>query len=261
MLPVQGTYDVRLAVVCPMANQEKSAVSFVEQVLAQCAPVREVEMFVVLDNATHDNSVKVLRALEAREPRLHVVWAPENRCVVDAYMRGYREGLASGADWILEIDSGFSHDPADIPQFFEWMAKGCHCVFGSRFMTGGAVVRTSLSRRIVSRGGTLLTNFLLGTTMQDMTSGFEMFRRETLQMVLDKGVHSRAHFFQTEIKVHCRNLRFVEVPIRYSMASPSVSPGVLRDAFRELGRLVVRRISGDLQPATEPEQAIRAGRT
>ena len=139
--------------------------------------------------------------------------APENRCVVDAYIRGYREALASGAEWILEIDGGFSHDPGNIPQFFPYMAQNYDCVFGSRFTNGGSITSRSLGRRVVSWGGTLLTNALIGTKLTDMTSGFEMFRRDVLQNVLDRGIHSQAHFFQTEIKVHCRNLKIAEVPI------------------------------------------------
>src|SRR4051794_4919675 len=118
--PVPSTYDTHLAVACPMANEADSAVAFVKEVLDACEPVKKVTFFAVLDNATKDNTVELLREYAKSEPRLVVVWAPENRCVVDAYMRGYREALASGAEWILEIDGGFSHNPKDIPQYFPY---------------------------------------------------------------------------------------------------------------------------------------------
>ena len=41
-----------------------------------------------LDTVTTDNSLLLLREMERIEPRLRVVWAPENQCVVDAYVRG-----------------------------------------------------------------------------------------------------------------------------------------------------------------------------
>jgi dolichol-phosphate mannosyltransferase len=43
-------------------------------------------------------------------------------------VRGYKEAMARQADWILEIDAGFSHQPEDIPQFFDQMEKGYDCV-------------------------------------------------------------------------------------------------------------------------------------
>ena len=243
---VPSTYETHLAVACPMANEADTAVPFVKEVLEACEPVKKVTFFAVLDNATKDNTVELLREYGKSEPRLVVVWAPENRCVVDAYMRGYREALASGAEWILEIDGGFSHNPKDIPQFFPYMAKRYDCVFGSRFTKGGSITSSSVKRKVVSWGGTFLTNTLIGTRLTDMTSGFEMFRRDVLKKVLDRGIHSRAHFFQTEIKVHCRNLKIAEVPIHYQMASPRLSGGPVGEAFTQLWRLFKLRLAGQL---------------
>jgi dolichol-phosphate mannosyltransferase len=240
--------EIDLAVVCPMANEGQDAPRFVSAVLDRCVGFRTVIFFAILDRATTDNSLELLRQLERTESRLRVIWAPENRCVVDAYLRGYREALRSDADWILEIDAGFSHQPDDIPQFFQAMEEGYDCVFGSRFIQGGSISDTPLKRQVLSRGGTLLANVLLGTKLKDMTSGFELFSRNALQMVLDKGIQSRAHFFQTEIKTYCAHLRTREVPIRYKSASPRVSRSAVLDSVRQLGRLAKLRYRGELRP-------------
>jgi dolichol-phosphate mannosyltransferase len=166
--------------------------------------------------------------------------------VVDAYVRGYREALNSGCDWILEIDAGFSHQPPDIPQFFDKMLEGYDCVFGSRFCTGGTVSDSSTKREVISRGGTILANLLLGTKLKDMTSGFEMFTRAALLEVMMKGIRSRGPFFQTEIKAYCRNLRIAEVPIQYRAASHNVGNQALKDSFSNLWRLFRLRLQGQL---------------
>lgn len=229
-----------------MANEGVEGRRFVVEVLKNCPGFAEVRFFAVLDGATKDNSVELLRALEGSEPRLAVVWAPENRCIVDAYIRGYREALDWGADWILEIDAGFSHQPQDIHRFFAKMREGYDCVFGSRFMKGSHLTNVSIKRYFVSRGGTLLTNLLIGTRQTDMTSGFELFSRQALEMVLDRGIMSRAHFFQTEIKVHCRNLRIIEVPIHWGAPSPRLGTSAIKDSFRQLRRLYSLRREGRL---------------
>lgn len=236
---------VRLGVVCPMANERDSAERFVGEVLAACEPFAfaSVTFFAVLDRVSKDGTLDLLRAREATEPRLRVVWAPENRSVVDAYLRGYREALDAGCDWVLEIDAGYSHQPSDVPAFFEKMAEGHDCVFGTRFAHGGRITESSFKRRLISRGGTALTNLLLGTKLSDMTSGFELFSRAALQEVLEKGIHSRGHFFQTEIKAHCQPLRVAEVPIHYRAASDSVNNDVLKDALRNLWRLFRARLA------------------
>ena len=240
------TSSVNLGVVCPMANERESAERFVREVLAACQTFhfKSVTFFAVLDRVSRDGTVDLLRELEKSVSQLRVVWAPENRCVVDAYLRGYREALDAGCDWVLEIDAGYSHQPSDIPAFFEEMSEGRDCVFGTRFSRGGRISDSSLKRALISRGGTLLTNLLLGTKLSDMTSGFELFSRAALQQVLDRGINSRGHFFQTEIKAHCHGLRLAEVPIHYRAASDSVNGNVLKDAFVNLWRLFRARVGG-----------------
>jgi len=248
--------EIHLAVACPMANEGNEGVRFAAEVLKYCEPIGKTTFFAVLDRATKDNTRELLEEYSARDPRLQVIWAPENRCVVDAYLRGYAEALACGADWILEIDAGFSHQPNEIPRFFQPMLDGCDCAFGSRFMKGGMIQNSSPKRRIVSYGGTILTNLLIGTRLYDMTSGFEMFTRQTLERVLARGIHSRAHFFQTEIKIHCRDLKYVEVPITYQMASPGMSSGPVNEAFQQLWRLFKLRLTRRLDQPKSAQECI-----
>jgi len=238
--------DISLGIVCPMANERATAVEFVKSVLARCEGFGKVTFFAIMDNACKDGTTELLRNFQKEQPQLNVVWAPEDRCVVDAYIRGYREALEAGCDWILEIDAGFSHQPSDVPQFFDKMLEGYDCVFGSRFCMGGSMSESSLGRRIISRGGSTLANILLGTKLKDMTSGFEMFTRSALEMVLARGIKSRAHFFQTEIKVYCRKLKVAQVPISYRAPSVSVNKAVLKDALCNLFRLFRLRLSGSL---------------
>jgi dolichol-phosphate mannosyltransferase len=237
---------IKLGIVTPMANERDTAVDFVRAVLAQCGAFREVVFFAVLDNKCKDGTIELLRKYAEDEKRLNVVWSPENRCVVDAYVRGYREAMAAGCDWILEIDAGFSHKPEDMPKFFAKIGEGYDCIFGSRFCEGAKLTDMPLKRRIISKGGTVLTNLLIGTKLKDMTSGFEFFSRKAMARVLEKGIVSKAHFFQTEIKTHCRVFRCVEVPIHYSAPSNSVNNKVLKDAFSSLFRLFKERLAGKL---------------
>lgn len=240
--------DIKLGIVCPMANEEMSAVPFVNAVLEQCLSrgFKSINFFVVLDRVSRDKTRGLLDELARERPELQVVWSPENRSVVDAYVRGYREAFNAGCDWILEIDAGFSHQPSDIPQFFDKMVEGYDCVFGSRFCAGGTVSDSSTKREFISRGGTILANLLLGTKLKDMTSGFEMFTRGALQEILKRGIKSRGPFFQTEIKAYCRNLRITEVPIQYRAASHNVGNQALKDSFSNLWRLFRLRLQGQL---------------
>ena len=119
-------------------------------------------------------------------------------------------------------------------------------VFGSRFCRNGKMTECAKSRYITSLGGTIISNLLLGTKLSDMTSGFELFKREVLQNILDKGILARGPFFQTEIRAYAHQFRITEVPIHYRAASYNIGSADFRDAFSNLWRLFRVRLSKGL---------------
>ncbi|HPJ69113.1 MAG TPA: glycosyltransferase [Desulfobacteraceae bacterium] len=229
-----------------MANEKDTAEDFVRDILAICRGFREVVFFVIFDRSCKDGTYDLLNSMQNKPGELNIIWAGENTFVVDAYIRGYKEAINSGCDWILEIDAGYSHQPDEIPKFINKMAEGHECVFGSRFCRGGSFSESPFRRKFISRGGSMAANILLGTKLKDMTSGFELFTREALKKVLARGIKSRGHFFQTEIKTYCRKMKITEVPIDYRAPSNNVNILVLIDSFRHLLRLFYMRLAGRL---------------
>ena len=60
--------------------------------------------------------------------------------------------LAGGAELVLEMDSDFSHDPADLPRLIA-AAEDADLVLGSRYVPGGGVTNWGLCAACFSRGG------------------------------------------------------------------------------------------------------------
>lgn len=233
-----------LGIVTPMANESATAIEFVDSVLREASlyPFRQISLFPILDNVCTDGTKELLEDHVKAEKRLVVVHAPENRCVVDAYMRGYKAALDTGCDWILEMDAGFSHAPASIPAFLEKIPGGFDVIYATRFTMGGKIVDSGFRRKCLSRFGGMVSNLLLGTKLGDMTSGFILYSRSALEQVLSEGVESKGPFFQTEMKYHARNMRFAEVPITYSGASHHIGKKAMDDAKFHLSRLFRRRL-------------------
>ena len=220
-----------------MANEEKTAGRFIERVLEELSGFHfaRYRLFIVLDLASIDNTLETVEAMAREHESVVLVWAPENECVVDAYKAGYREAIDARCDWILEMDAGFSHQPGEIGKFVEYMAEGKDCVFSSRFSKGGHYdTRMSRSRFIISKGGTILANFVLGTKLTDMTGGFECFTRKTLQEILGKGIRSKGPFFQTEIRYHGHGYNYAEVPVTYHSPSRRIDASEIWESFVSL---------------------------
>ena len=117
------------------------------------------------------------------------------------------------------------------------MEEGYDCVWGSRFMDGGSMKEQPLYRRILSQGGTYLSNFVLGTRLKDMTSGFEGFQREVLESMNLDSFLSTGHMYQTEMRFYCRNLRTIEVPIHYVGTASSLKGSSVTEALKLLFQL------------------------
>ncbi len=224
----------KLGIVLPLANEEETIDLLLDGITSHLA--RQDRVFCILDHVSRDNTRDKVGIYCRKDERVRLVWAPEDRNVVDAYFRGYIEALDKGCEWILEMDGGMSHDPREIPLFLEAMEKGYDFAAGSRFIENGGF-SGSIRRKMLSFCGTLLTNLLLGTGMRDMTSGFECFTRGALEYVLQQGVQSKAHFFQTEIRVMMHRFHWVEVPIHYRCTCHRVAASSVTESLRILWQL------------------------
>ncbi|MGA2540420.1 MAG: glycosyltransferase family 2 protein [Verrucomicrobiota bacterium] len=224
----------KLGVAVPLANEEDTIHGFLDRVLAHLQSHDRI--YCVLDNVCKDRTKSIVSERSAQDPRVVLVWSPQNRCVVDAYFAGYRAAFDDGCEWILEMDGGLSHLPEQIPAFLAGMEQGYDYVGGSRYLPGGCH-KSPWSRIFVSKGGTVLARRLLHAKMTDMTSGFECFNRRAMQMVLQAGVASKANFFQTEIRWMMHQLRWLEVPIAYRNTNFLIGRSSIREAFRILWNL------------------------
>lgn len=226
--------NMNWAVVIPMANEEPDFKSFIEALTGQLNHLDSGHVYFIVDRVSTDRTLELCKLLSSKDSRFTTVWAPENRNVVDAYLRGYKEALNSGHAYILEMDAGLSHDPKALGDFLRHLLNGFDCAFGSRFIKGGSMGDSPFKRRFLSKAGTLLSNLLLGTSLKDMTSGYQGFTREVVASFTRYSLKSKAHFYQTELRYLLRKRKSVEIPIIYKAPSPRVSDASIYNSISVL---------------------------
>ncbi|MBQ9871029.1 MAG: glycosyltransferase family 2 protein, partial [Eubacterium sp.] len=199
----------KIIIVMPVANEEATMGQVIDKILA--LPYDNLYLYPVVDSYSKDRTEEIIRSYESTG-RVKCIFYKESKGVISCYLEGYRRALADGADCVLEMDGGGSHQPEEIPQFVEKLEEGYDCVWGSRFTAGGEMSHQPLYRKILSSGGTILANLVLGTKLKDMTSGFEGFKAEVLQGMNLNNFLSTGHMYQTEMRYYCRNLNCIEVP-------------------------------------------------
>ena len=91
----------------------------------------------VVDDASPDGTGPIADRLAAELDEVEVLHRRAKEGIGRAYLAGFESALRSGAELVLEIDSDFSHDPADLPRLIA-AAGDADLVLGSRHVAGGA---------------------------------------------------------------------------------------------------------------------------
>ena len=174
----------------------------------------EQDIVLVVDDASPDGTGEIADRLAAENDRVHVLHRQRKEGLRPAYLAGFTRALELGADLVMEMDCDFSHDPADVPRL-AGAARDADLVLGSRYVPGGGTRNWGLLRRLISRGGSLYAQLLLGVPVRDLTGGFKCYRRAVLETIDLDAIHSKGYAFQIETTYRTirAGFRVVEIPI------------------------------------------------
>ena len=172
----------------------------------------------VVDDNSPDHTGEIAEQLSRELDFVSVLHRKRKEGLGPAYLAGFERALADGADYVLEMDCDFSHDPADVPRLIAACDAGADVALGSRYVPGGGTTNWGLPRRLVSFGGSAYARVLLGVRVRDLTGGFKCYRREVLERIDLGAVHSKGYAFQIETTYRALRAGFtvVEVPITFA---------------------------------------------
>ncbi len=171
----------------------------------------------VIDDNSPDGTGEIADRLASELDFVSVLHRARKEGLGPAYLAGFRRALADGADYVLEMDCDFSHDPKDVPRLIAACDDGADLALGSRYITGGGTENWGIGRRIVSWGGSLYARLILGVRIRDLTGGFKCYRRVVLETIDLDAIESKGYAFQVEgtYRTLRKGFRVVEVPIRF----------------------------------------------
>lgn len=169
----------------------------------------------VVDDGSPDGTGEIADRLAHERDWFEVLHRAEKGGIGPAYLAGFGHALQRGAGFVMEMDSDFSHEPADLARLLAAVRAGADLALGSRYVPGGGVSDWGLLRRLVSEGGSAYARWILRLPIRDLTGGFKCFRREVLEAVHFEDVRSRGYAFQVELTYRAVRAGFkvVEVPI------------------------------------------------
>jgi dolichol-phosphate mannosyltransferase len=203
-----------VVVVVPTYNERPNIETLVLGVLGLGPNYR----LIVVDDGSPDGTGELADALAARFPnRMEVIHRTGKGGLGSAYVAGFGRALALAPDLIAQMDADLSHDPADLPRLVA-AARGADLVLGSRYVPGGGTVGWPLSRRLLSRLGGQYARRVLGLPIADLTGGFKVWRRATLERLDLHALRSDGYAFAIETTWRARRdgASVTEIPIVFT---------------------------------------------
>ncbi len=224
-------------VVIPTYNEKENVRSLTDAVIAQHPGIH----ILFVDDNSPDGTGAIIDELVAKNDRVHVLHRSGKLGLGSAYREGFKVALGMGADYLLEMDADFSHDPATLPLFLSAIQEN-DLVIGSRYLNGVSVVNWPIRRLMLSYCASVYTRLVTGLQVRDCTSGFKCFRRSVIESIDLSRVTSDGYSFQIEMNYRCmeKGFRISEIPIIFidrHAGSSKMSGSIVREAVLMVWKL------------------------
>jgi len=204
---------VRVLVVLPTYNEAANIATVLERVRLA---LPDASILVVDDNSP-DGTADIVEKSAATLEQISLLRREAKVGLGSAYRDGFRQGLAEGYDVLVEMDSDLSHDPDALGSLVAPIGEGFEVSIGSRYVPGGSIPDWTLARRLLSRGGNLYADLMLGLGVRDSTAGFRAYAATLLRRMDLDSVRADSYGFQIEMTYRAlrAGARVMEVPIRF----------------------------------------------
>lgn len=230
--------------ILPTYNEAENIERIVRAALPELASASDDPHILIVDDGSPDGTGDIADRLADEFAEVEVLHRTAKEGLGRAYLAGFERALASGADLVLEMDSDFSHDPADLPRLIA-AASDADLVLGSRYVPGGGVTDWGIFRQLLSRGGSWYARVVLRVPVRDLTGGFKCFRRATLEGIDYREMHADGYGFQIELTYRAirAGFRVREVPIVFrdrQAGTSKMSPRIAIEAVWKVPALRAR---------------------
>jgi len=206
---------LRITVVTPTYNEAENLPKLVSALFSLPLDLRVL----IVDDNSPDGTGRIANELSAAYPgRVDVLHRPGKLGLRSAYLNGFQKILDGDTQAIVQMDADFSHDPSALVEMAN-LLESYDVVLGSRYVKGGSVDdQWPVWRKSLSAFGNYYARTILGLPLHDVTTGYRMWRRETLRQIPFERIQSSGYVFLVEMAylAHCLEFKIGESPIYFA---------------------------------------------
>jgi len=205
---------VKLAVVIPTYNEKETIQILIEKLFSEIKPIVDELHVVIIDDSSPDGTANIVTDLSDKFQKISLIQRPTKMGLGAAYKDGFNHVLEKiDSDLIVQMDADHSHNPSEIVTMLQEI-EGYDFVVASRHMPNSSIVGWGVGRQMTHSFAGIIARISARIDIKDSTSGFRMFKRETLQSIEFDKIESDGFAFQIEMlyQLKQKGFRGLEMP-------------------------------------------------
>ena len=205
---------MKLAVVIPTYNEKETIQSLIEKLFSEIKPIVDELHVVIIDDSSPDGTANIVTDLSDKFQKISLIQRPTKLGLGAAYKDGFNHVLEKiDSDLIVQMDADHSHNPSEIVTMLQEI-EGYDFVVASRHMPNSSIVGWGVGRQMTHSFAGIIARISARIDIKDSTSGFRMFKRETLQSIEFDEIESDGFAFQIEMlyQLKQKGFRGLEMP-------------------------------------------------
>lgn len=222
---------MKLSVVIPCYNEKNTIEKIVDLVRSVEGVEKEI---IIVDDASKDGTIEILRGLQAKYPDVEVFYKDVNKGKGDTLKVGFQH---TTGDYVIIQDADLEYDPQDYKKLLRALEEEkVDVIYGSRF--SGSYEKMSTLHYFGNKLLTLITNLLFGVMLTDMETCYKLMPGDFVRKL---DIKSARFEFEPEVtaKILKAGLKIKEVPISYKGRAFSEGKKITwRDGFSAVLSLV-----------------------
>lgn len=233
----------RLSVIIPAYNEEKRIEATLKAVDAYLEKQPYDYEIIVVDNASQDRTMEVVKNLEAT--------TVQNARVISQTVKGKGAAVQKGVaeaqgQYVVFMDADNATPISEIEKFWPYLQEGYEVVIGDRYMDETHRAKQPWYRTLLSRGSNMLIQFVLIPHIHDTQAGFKAFDAQAAKKIF-KQITIHGWAFDMELLAIALHMSYRIKPvsiIREEHGGSTVPPSAFIQSLRDLFIIKWRMITG-----------------
>ena len=201
--------------------------------------INYTDEILIVDDSSPDNTGLIVLDLQKEFKNIHLLSREKKLGLGSAYRDGFRWGLERDYTTCIQMDADFSHRFEDLVNMYKYVNK-YELIIGSRYVKEGETKGWNYFRRKLSKFANTYAKTLIGSEVNDMTSGFRIYSRSALEDISYDTTLSDGYSFQIEMtnRSEIKNLTIKEVPITFNERREGMSKMDRKIVFEAIFKVI-----------------------